>query len=185
MSQDVQAISGKANGSIPMAAEGFRFMGWYLDAACTVPVPESWVNSADQKLTPVKTGAVWQDATYYAKMVALETDLTIAVQGADNRDEQQTFLFQIVGAAGTETAGVNLTVMVTGNSSVTVTKLPTGRYTVTELESWAWRYDSTEESRELTLQYSENGTTVIFEHSRQHGNWLDGNAGNTNLFVNQ
>jgi len=183
-SQNVLAISGQAGGSVPTANKGFLFEGWYLDSVCTVPAPESWVNPADQKLIPVKTGDVWQDATYYAKFIALETDLTIAVQGADDRDAQQTFLFQIVGKAGTDTAGVNLTVAVTGNNAVTITKLPTGQYTVTELESWAWRYDSIEESREMELQYSETGTTVVFEHSRTQDKWLDGNAGNTNLFVN-
>ena len=182
MSQNVQAISGKANGSVPMAAEGFLFTGWYLDSACTVPVPESWVNSADHKLTPVKTGAVWQDTTYYAKFIALETNLTIQVQGADDRDAMQTFLFQIVGKPGTETADVKLTVAITGNGSVTITQVPTGEYTITELESWAWRYDSTEAVREMNLQYSETGHTVVFAHNRDQGKWLDGNAVENNLF---
>jgi len=183
MSQNVQAISGVASGSVPAAAEGFAFMGWYMDAACTVPVPEGWVDAATNKLTPVKPGAVWRDATYFAKMVALETDLTIGVQGADARDTLQSFLFRIVGKEGTETAGVDLTVAITGNGSVTVTKLPTGQYTVTELTSWAWRYDTAEAVKELTLEYRENGTTVVFETARETGKWLDGNAANTNLFA--
>jgi len=181
-SQNVQAISGVAGGSVPTAAEGFLFVGWYLDSTCTSPVPEDWVAPADQKLTPVKTGAVWRDTTYYAKFVALETELTIQVQGADDRDALQTFVFRILGKAGTETADVNLTVVITGNNAVTVTELPTGQYTVTELESWAWRYNSAEASREVELQYSETGSAITFDHSRGQGKWLDGNAINNNLF---
>ena len=88
-----------------------------------------------------------------------------------------------MGKAGTETADVDLTVAITGNNSVTITKLPTGQYTVTELTSWAWRYDTAESVKELTLEYRENGESIVFETSRQNGKWLDGNAANTNLFV--
>ena len=182
MSQNVQAISGKAGGSVPEIKNGFVFMGWYLDEACTQPVPENWVDPTNQKLTPMKTAAVWQNATYYAKVIALETDLTIQVQGSDYRDESQTFLFRILGVEGSETAGIDLTVAITGNGSVTVTQLPTGSYTVTELVSWAWRYNSTESIRDLSLEYSADGTTIIYETAREEGFWLDGNAANTNLF---
>ena len=40
-------------GSTPTAAEGFRFVGWFKDEACTHPVNGSWV--ANNKLTPDKT----------------------------------------------------------------------------------------------------------------------------------
>ena len=181
MSQNIKAISGVPDGSTPLVSNGFFFAGWYLDAACTIPVPASWVNADTNRLVPVKTGNVWTDTTYYAKVIAMETKLTIRVTGADSRDSQQSFLFRVTGKDGTDTAGVNLTVSILGNDSVTITHLPVGSYTITELTGWSWRYGA-EDTRDITLDYSEDGTVVIFDNTRQNGLWLDGNAGNTNLF---
>ena len=51
--------------------------------------------------------------------------MSIASSNAD-----QVFIFNVKGKAGTESAGIDLTVTVVGNDSVTITKLPTGSYTV-------------------------------------------------------
>ena len=182
-SQNVQAISGQPSGSVPTAKEGFKFIGWYLDETCKSPVPAEWVNPQTHQLIPVKTGDVWQDSTYYAKIIALETDLTIEVQGSSSLDAKQSYLFRIVGKENTETEGIDLTVTVVGNSSVTVTKLPVGNYTVTELTSWAWRYENDESVLGLFLEYSETGSTITFNQDRAQIKWLDGNAVNTNLFA--
>ena len=182
MSQNVSAISGVADGSVPTVNEGYLFQGWYLDADCTQPVPEAWVNPTTNRLTPVKTGSIWQTATYYAKINALETSLTIRTTGADNRDSEQSFLFRITGVAGTDTADINLTVAVVGNSQVTITHLPVGDYVITELTSWSWRYDTAEASREVTLEYSATGTLAVYDNARGNGQWLDGNDVCTNQF---
>lgn len=180
-SQNINAISGVATGSEPLLKNnGFQCVGWYLDAACTRPVPASWVDESNY-ITPVKTGSVWQDATYYCKVVALETDLTIRVMGADSRDENQSFLFRVVGTDD-KTAHIDLTVAINGDGEITMTKMPTGSYTITQLIDWAWRYDTTEASREIVLEYSEDGTMVIYTNTRENGQWLDGNATATNLF---
>ena len=182
MSQNVSAISGVADGSVPTVNEGYLFQGWYLDADCTQPVPEAWVNPTTNRLTPVKTGSIWQTATYYAKINALETSLTIRTTGADNRDSEQSFLFRITGVAGTDTADINLTVAVVGNSQVTITHLPVGDYVITELTSWSWRYDTAEASREVALEYSATGTLAVYDNARGNGQWLDGNDVCTNQF---
>ena len=179
-SQNIKAISGVPDGSMPYVSDGFFFAGWYLDAACTIPVPASWVNADTNRLVPAKTGDVWTDTTYYAKVISMETNLTIRVNGADNRDSQQSFLFRVVGTDD-NTKGVDLTVSVLGNGSVTITQLPTGNYTITELTDWSWRYDA-DASRTVALEYAENGTEIVFEQNRSNGLWLDGNADNTNLF---
>ena len=181
-SQNIQAISGVANGSAPMLKPGFQCVGWYLDAACTRPVYDYWVDDETNRITPVKTGSVWQDTTYYCKVVALETDLTIRVMGADRRDENQGFVFRIVGVAGTQTENIDLTIAINGNGEATVTKLPTGDYTVTQLIDWAWRYDTTQTTYDITLEYSENGTVVTYTNYRENGQWLDGNAFSENVF---
>lgn len=180
-SENVTAISGSPNGSTPIVNKGFLFRGWYTDAACTRPVDAAWVG-ADGRLSPQKTGSIWTAATYYAKFTALETDLTITTKSTAAIDADQVFLFRIKGKDGTDTAGIDLTVTVVGNGSVTVTKLPTGDYTVTELTDWSWRYENGTAQREITLEYTEDTNELVYDNNRPNGKWLDGNAVRDNRF---
>lgn len=179
-SENVTAISGVPDGSYPYVQTGFLFQGWYTDPDCTTPVDSSWVNS-DNHLKPQKSGEVWTTATYYAKFVALETDLIITTTSTVDAD--QVFIFTVKGKAGTDTAEIDLTVTVIGNSSVTVTKLPVGEYTVTELTDWSWRYENAAAAREVNLTYNDgNANEIVYNNSREHGKWLDGNDCKDNRF---
>lgn len=180
-SENIMAINGSPIGSMPSAKKGFAFVGWFEDEACTRPVNSALVNSANNHLTPTKNGNVWQPMTYYAKFIALETDLTIRTLFADPQDAPQGFIFRIQGADAA-TAGVDLIVSIIGSGDATVTKLPVGKYTVTEVSGWAWRYDCANAQRELVLEYNENGTLLEFTHTREQVIWLDGNAVGTNVF---
>lgn len=181
-SENLTAISGVPNGSAPLVNSGFIFLGWYTDPGCTTPVDPAFVNPQTNRLVPQKSGTVWTAVTYYAKIVALETDLTITTRSTASADTDQAFVFRIQGKAGTETAGVDLTVTVMGNGSVTVTKLPTGDYTVTELTDWSWRYENGTAQREITLTYNDGANEMVFDNSRENGKWLDGNAVKDNRF---
>ena len=97
-------------------------------------------------------------------------------------DTNQAFLFHIQGKAGTETEGIDLTVTVIGNGSTTITGLPTGEYTVTELTDWSWRYENDTAQREITLEYNNGSNELIYDNTRTHGKWLDGNAVKDNLY---
>lgn len=180
-SENVTAISGVPNGSAPLINKGFIFVGWYKNADCTEPVDSSWVD-ASNKLTPQKQFNVWQATTFYAKFVALETDLTITTKSTFPSDSNQTFIFNIKGKAGTDTENINLFVTVVGNDSVTVTKLPTGDYTITELTGWSWRYENGTAERNVTLEYNGGSNEMIFDNIRTNGSWLDGNDVKNNTF---
>ena len=178
-SENLPAISGQPNGSAPLVRNGFVFLGWYTDPDCTNPVDSGWVDS-NNLLKPQKTGDVWKAATYYAKFEALETELTITTKST--MDEDQVFIFRIQGKADTMTAGIDLTVAVAGGSSVTVTKLPVGSYTVSEMTDWSWRYENAEAVREITATYGNGTNEIVYDNSRENGKWLDGNASNDNQF---
>lgn len=182
LSENVKAITGTSTGSTPTIATGFRFIGWYTDAACTVPVDAALVDPATNRIVPVKTGAIWQTATYYAKVVALKTDLTIRTQSADSNDAPQMFLFRIVGKSA-ETAHIDLTVSVGDNGATTIAALPTGDYTITELTAWSWRYGGSQPARNLSLEYNAAGNTIVYDKTRTNVKWLDGNAVSTNHFL--
>ena len=141
-SETVKAITGTASGSTPQAKNGYKFVGWYTDEACTIPVDEDWVD-ADNKLTPGKTKNYgteanpkmgYEAATYYAKFEDDVAQLTITKQGADKVDENQSFVFTVTGPND-----YSERVVICGNGSVTIENLKPGTYTVTE-EGWSWRY---------------------------------------------
>lgn len=181
-SENITAITGSPNGSSPFANQGFVFLGWYTDPDCRNAVSADWVDAESGLLIPQKSGNVWTATTYYAKFVALETDLTITTGSTASIDADQVFIFHIQGKPGTDTAQIDLTVTVVGNGSVTITKLPTGQYTVTELTDWSWRYENATAQRELNLTYQDGGTQIIYDNSRENGKWLDGNAVQDNQF---
>ena len=97
-------------------------------------------------------------------------------------DTDQAFIFKIKGKEGTDTEKIDLTVTVIGNDSVTITKLPTGDYTVTEITDWSWRYENATAQREVTLHYQDDGHELIYSNTRENGKWLDGNAVKDNKF---
>ncbi|MBO5200667.1 MAG: InlB B-repeat-containing protein [Clostridia bacterium] len=180
-SENIKAVSGSPSGSLPTAKDGYVFAGWYLDSACQRPVDPAQVGS-DNRFTPVRQGGIWREATYYAKFDALQTDLTIATNSVALIDGDQSFLFNIKGKAGTATEDINLNVAVQGNGSVTITELPTGEYTLTQLTGWSWRYNNISPVRELQLEYNGGSNTVVYSMNRVNELWLDGNSAKNNLF---
>lgn len=172
-------------GSAPTAADGFKFVGWFKDAACEEPVDETWV--VNNKLTPDKTKNYGTDtnpamgyeaATYYAKFEYDVADLIITKQGCKEIDENQSFLFDV-----TDPDGHIQRVVVNGNGSVTIKGLKIGEYTVKEVTSWSWRYTTSNNSKKITLKPTENNT-VTFENNRSKDKWLGGDAYKQNIFKN-
>lgn len=107
------------------------------------------------------------------------TTLTIQKSGWEAIDENQTFLFHIQGIEA-KTEEINLTVTVHGNGKTTITDLPVGKYRVTEMTGWSWRYAPAGNAQEITLAV--DGTTLPFANQRTKNNWLDGDSFHVNLF---
>ena len=160
------------------------FVGWFMDADCTVSVDPSFVDSATMQLTPKKgNGEIWkEDVIYYAKFIPKETKLTVINSGWNITDSEQSFLYRIVGAEGTETEEIDLTFSIKGNGSTTIAGLPVGDYTVTLISDWAWRYESGEEQKSITLSVDQTQNVLEFSSTRSEDKWLDGNASSDNLF---
>ncbi len=104
-------------------------------------------------------------------------DLTIQKTGWEAIDPDQTFLFHVE----CEETGVDLDVTILGNGQVTIKKLRFGEYTITENDTWSWRY--TPESEIQVLVAKEETHTVVFENKRTEGKWLDGNSWCQNIFA--
>ena len=189
-SETVKAITGTASGSTPKAKDGYKFVGWYTDEACTIPVDKEWVD-ADNKLVPGKTENYgteekpimsYEAATYYAKFEDDVAQLTIRKQGADPVDENQSFVFNVTGPNG-----YSERVVICGNGSVTIKNLKPGTYTVAE-EGWSWRYTGNGPIG-ATISALKPGSVTFTNvrqteesHSTDGWKWLGGDAYVNNAF---
>ncbi len=188
-SETVKAITGTASGSTPKAEDGYKFVGWYKDEACTIPVDKDWVK--DNKLVPGKTENYgtdekpimgYEDATYYAKFEDDVAQLTITKQGAIPVDENQSFVFTVTGPNS-----YSERVVIYGNGSVTIKNLKPGTYTVTE-EGWSWRYTGSGSiGADISARTPGNVTFTNVRqteesHSTDGWKWLGGDAYKLNSF---
>lgn len=168
---NVKVLSGTVQGSTPTANEGYKFVGWFEDEACTQQVKSSWVG-ADNKLTPLKSVKYgdkdgYVAKTYYAKFERDVFDLTITKTGK-NIDQNQTFVFRVQGE------GVDMQVVITGANEQVIKNLPVGNYTITEDTSWSWKYTPVDgATQELKSDSIHDGAaTVTFENENNGTNWL-------------
>ncbi len=156
--------TGEAHGSTATPDASYKFIGWFKDEACTLPVDESWVDD-NNKLTPQQENNVYEGATYYAKFELDVFDLTITKAG-ENIDPNQIFVFRVVS----DDNKTDMEVTVKGIGSVTIKGLPLGTtYTVTEETDWTWQY-TPDKSKEV---FTPSGDySVTFTNTYSKSNWL-------------
>lgn len=181
-SENVLVKSGTANGSTPIPNDGYKFVGWYLDESCTIPVDSSWIDSSTGKILPRKNAdGLYEEDIYYAKFEYNLTSLKIAKQAAQGTtiDPSESFVFNV-----TDGNGLNMKVVVHGTDTVTIGGLTVGtKYTVTEDTSWSWRYEPTGgATKEITLTANVSENTVTFENSKNKTQWLDSETYAQNIY---
>ncbi|WP_072683735.1 MULTISPECIES: hypothetical protein [unclassified Holdemania] len=101
-------------------------------------------------------------------------DLTITKEGADPKDENQSFLFRVTGPDS-----FSMDIVIVGNGSTTIKHLPVGDYTVQELTDWSWRYDevtSDPANGTVSLTFQNKQGTVTFTNTRTDRFWLSGDS---------
>lgn len=180
-SESLKVVSGKANGSTASANDDFRFVGWYKDKACTDSVDSDLVDG-NNKFIPAKVDGKNVSATYYAKFEYNNTDLSITKKVSGTMDENQSFMFRVKGDSNDErTKDIDVTVTIHGEGTVTVKDLPVGKYTVTELTEWSWRYTPDKTAKDITLKAS-GGNSLTFTNTREKTNWLNGSSWCKNKF---
>ncbi|MBO7341140.1 MAG: hypothetical protein J6U87_00490, partial [Clostridia bacterium] len=180
-SENVNAVSGQPNGSTPRINKGYKFMGWFLDEACSHPVPEAWVNPTTLQLIPQSSGVWTANATYSARIIPDVSTLTITNAGTADIDEGQVFIYRIQGVSA-NVADIDITVTITGNGSVTIADLEIGDYTVTAMTDWSFRYEVVNETKEISLAVDGKQNVINYGQVRYIRQWIDGNHSITNLF---
>ncbi len=209
-SETVKVLTGEAQGSTAAVSnDTYKFVGWYSDEGCTVPVNTSWVD-AENKLTPGKTetyGSVqgYKSTTYYAKFDYNVVDLTITktISGKDSKDlyGERSFVFHVKGTdENPERIDIDVVVKIKNgetSGSVVLKALPIGSYTITEDTGWSWRYECNGVGFTGVSNHSNTGAAasctlvggkdnvVTFTNSWLHAQWLSFTTSVQNIFGNK
>lgn len=164
------------SGSIARSNEYYNFEGWFMDEACTIPVPADKAtitsdgDDVNNVLVPVRSGLSETEANkFYAKFSPKAADLTINVKNA--ADDSQVFVFKIVNNNTNET----LIITIVGNGTVTISGLMLDKYTVYQLnDEWSWRYVDYNN----VIDHASSGGTVVNvgEQLKSNQQWLNGNS---------
>ena len=99
-------------------------------------------------------------------------DLTIKTSGVEDIDENQTYIYR-VRSTEPHTKLIDLTVAIHGNGEATVKNLPSGKYKVTQVNTWSWRY-TPEQTAEQIVTLDAN-KTVAYTQKRAHESDADNN----------
>ena len=110
-------------------------------------------------------------------------DLTITKTGLNQHtytgenEDQESAIFEVVSV---EEPSKKWTVAINGNNSVTLTGLRVGDYTVTELNSWTWRY--ADQTVQTATVVGGDTVTVTFSNTHNNDKWLGGDNYANNVF---
>lgn len=161
-------------GSVPTAKSGYTFVGWYQDAACTIPVREKGtVDDATDKLTPERSKLLPAPQTnvFYARFKAVYGNVTITREATeDESNGVGTYVYRLTSK---DNPAYVVEVTVPKSGSTTVYDLPCGDYTVEQVNSWSWRYSD----REQTVEIEKDKTkTVTFDGTPTEDKWLTGSS---------
>ena len=176
LNNTLEVVEGKNSfeGTTPAAKSGYTFVGWYQDAACTIPVGEKGtVDDTIGQLTPERSKLLPAPQTnvFYARFKAVYGNVTIERKAMeDESNGNGTYVYRLTSQAD-PTYIVEVTVPAGG--STTVYDLPCGDYTVEQVNSWSWRY--ADGAQTVTVEDSQT-KTVTFDGSAVKKKWLTGSS---------
>ena len=175
LNKTIEVVEGnkKFEGSVPTAKSGYTFVGWYLDAECTIPAGEKGTMDATGKLTPKRSELLPAPQTnvFYARFKAVYGNVTITREATeDESNGVGTYVYRLTSK---DNPAYVVEVTVPAGGSTTVYDLPCGDYTVEQVDSWSWRYSD----REQTVEIEKDETkTVKFDGAAVKKKWLTGSS---------
>jgi len=142
-----------------------------------------WEANADGEKVVDMGNTNFGDITLIPVFEPSRANLTISKTVDGQADEGQKFIFTIHGEP--DRVGepeVNMEVALSAGQNLTVTELPVGEYTVTELTDWSWRYELTgvmidntpvvAANGSVDIQLTTAGKSVTFTNKRENPYWL-------------
>lgn len=176
LNNTLEVVEGKNSfkGATPAAKSGYTFVGWYQDAACTIPVGEKGtMDDATGKLTPERSELLPAPQTnvFYARFKAVYGNVTIERKATeDESNGVGTYVYRLTSK---DNPAYVVEVTVAKGGSTTVYDLPCGSYTVEQVKSWSWRY--ADGAQTVTVEDSQT-KTVTFDGAAVKEKWLTGSS---------
>lgn len=176
LNNTLEVVEGKNSfkGATPAAKSGYTFVGWYQDAACTIPVGEKGtVDDATGKLTPERSELLPAPQTnvFYARFKAVYGNVTIEREATeDESNGVGTYVYRLTSK---DNPAYVVEVTVPKGGSTTVYDLPCGSYKVEQVNSWSWRY--ADGAQTVTVENSQT-KTVTFDGAAVKEKWLTGSS---------
>lgn len=181
-------------GSYPYIDPNYRFLGWYAKDGETYVllteenaanyhvriegdtlVPQAKPYTVNGELKYLYTGD-----TFYAFFEPNESTLTIEINApeSDGDDANQQFVFRIKGKEDdSNTKDIDLTVVLTVNSSMLIDQLPVGYYEISEIESdWTWRYNEATAENSSNFYVGVNDAVIEFTAQVKTDQWFNGES---------
>ena len=109
------------------------------------------------------------DAVYTAVYTKDTADFTITIN-RDDAKEGEVFVYRVTGGDGLS-IDVTIVVYENGIGSTTIADLPTGSYTITQLNDWSWRYN---DDAKTVTHTKDSVVSITFEKPVAITKWLSG-----------
>ena len=164
--------------------EGYNFLGWYKDEACTQPVTaaDGVFDRTTGSFKPNANVINTDTATFYA----LFETFTVSIERT-NGEPGKTYMYDVVCTPADGSAPFTMQVSVTcdanGYGKTDILEAPEGTYTATELNTWSWRHTETnaetgqilpDPTKSDTLTEAKKQITLPFNSGMKIAQWLDG-----------
>lgn len=185
---DLNGISNKFVNITYTLKTGGKLVGTY-----TIPAGQTtgtWLWEAGQSKNPALTKTTDYDVTCTVAPVRSGTCEDLTVDTPDFAITVQSGKLTITKAGGQagdkyvfnikKDGGYYMTVTVLGGSSVTITQLPMGTYTVTEETGWSWRWTPTFDEDKVTINQANPSDSVTCTNTQEKSQWLNGYAHKVN-----
>ena len=151
--------------------DGYKFTGWLIQGTEEIVQPGDTIQVDAENEENNVLIAQWE---------ADSITLTITKKIKDGGTPEQSFIFTVVGTKGASMSiAMNPSDFVGGVCTVTISGLPADTYTVTEDESWSWKYKADQSEK---LANSDNNYSVEFTNTRDNEHWLGGTDIVENVF---
>ena len=151
-------------GAQAITEAGFRFVGWYEDEACETLITDS---------STIVPEINFDDGIYYYDYYALFEPVVLTITQT-GMTAGESGVYEIIKQGA---AAPIATIMITGNSSVTLEQIPSGTYTIREYKDgekrWAWTYAAY--SGEVTVT-KDGPNEVEVKRGKSLVDWLYGEA---------
>lgn len=157
-------VTGSPKTAIAKPANGYMFVGWYSDEACTTP------RSSNTELMANESG------TFYAKFIKDHATVTITKTIDKASSSDQSFILNISGTTyNNDPVNVDVVIVISAGQTSGCVKvvLPVsnGDYSISDQDGWNWRYKVKDDAT-ITINGGDPDSVLDVTSTLENGKWF-------------